>query len=408
MFWSLPGPDRYLESVVSSLFDGKHVIMILPEPIRRNRPFNSVSMKIRDAGLGVVTERFLSSPDQDPVDALAEILDCPPDRGGSLSELLDWNAPPSRFIAIDLGEMRDRHSISEWNSLLKQAGEHAQIKMSTPYQLLVTFSAEAKLPPEDLMLSHHPWWGVLGSAEVDWVAEHALIDFPPSSTAEHYWLRSLCRGLCGYDLDLVRVLVEEKPTGLNETIELLQEVHAGRCDSICLPNFEPEQLVPHGRKIPPPPRTDVECSLWHLGYLDWSNGKGPYLHSAFLAAKNYEEEIRRRIWLAQLELLLPLVERIRLSVLTWLVSIQGPRWIEQLTDNLSQGEREDIETEIGSLAHHIFRSGSLLKHRDFLTVKNMIWLWRDIRNDLAHGKFVSLARLDEAWLAYDDFVKRCT
>ena len=106
MFWNLPGPDRYLEGVLCSLFDGKHVVMILPEPVRRNRPFCSVSMKIRESGLGIVTERFISSAEMDPIDALAEMLNCPPDMGGSLNELLGWNDPPSRFIALDLSEIQ--------------------------------------------------------------------------------------------------------------------------------------------------------------------------------------------------------------------------------------------------------------------------------------------------------------
>jgi hypothetical protein len=209
-------------------------------------------------------------------------------------------------------------------------------------------------------------------------------------------------------MSLAQVLVEEMPPDIEAAFKILG---ARIGDSSITTNSLSDEdvlFVPYGKRLSPPPRDDLGKNLWELGQLDWINGRGKVVHSVLLAAAGNNAEIKRRIWVAQLELLLPLVERIRLSLISWIESKVGKDWIDKLTENLSAIDRDDIETEIGTLAYHVFRRVSRLSnHKEFPILEKTVWAWRKIRNELAHGRFVPLPMLDDAWASYEEFMAKC-
>jgi hypothetical protein len=409
MHWELPGPDRYLENILDSLDEQKHALLVLPDPVSKKEPFIPLRRKIRARGMGDLKISSLNGQEKDePFEVMARALGC--DNGGvaTLQELFDYPSPPSRFIGLDLTRLDPAH-LAAWSKFLKFAGEHAQVKRyEISYGVVATVGPGPALPAEDLCLAHHPWWGILTGSDIDWFTERALENFPPASPAEHYWIRSLCRAFGGNDSRLIEKLIEEKPSTIEELIFMLKksEIYDSGLEAIDISNNE--RLSSFGYRPPLPPRSHSETKLWRKGWLDWVNGRGLVVHAAILINQGTTSDIHRRIWLAQQELLLPLVEKVRFVIVKWLERTVGPKWLEELVDS-STGfdERMNISAEIGALAYHVFRKGSRLRDQHFLTVSKLVWAWREIRNALAHCQFITLTTLENALAAFDEFDRRC-
>ena len=195
--WELPGPDRFLEKAVEHLDEGRHLLLVLPEPLAAEDPLLRLRRKLKDRGMGHVEFMPSPAPGRDPFDAVAEVLGCPRDAVATLRELFDYDHPPAQTLALNLTKL-DTTDLASWAELLQAGGSVAQTHRGrSPFQLLAVLRPGLHLPAEDLYLVHHPWWCVLTAPDVDWMVDRALENFPPAGTAGHYWVRSLCRAFGG-------------------------------------------------------------------------------------------------------------------------------------------------------------------------------------------------------------------
>ncbi len=412
MDWTLPGPSRFLDGVVESLARRRHAVVVLPEPVRAIDPIAPMRARLRSEDLGELTVLEVGPEvDEDPLRALVATLDLPKAAGVSVEAFLQTEEAPSRYLVLLGGDHGAKQRQEDFARLLAQAGEQAQVCGGCAFQMLAVVGGNFGLPPSNVYLSHHVWWGAVGQLDVEWVIEQWLRDAGAVGVADRYWAKALCRGLAPADPRLARRLLEDRPEDTEQVVTLLRE-YAGRLAPAEFPrNGTHSWRALAGEQRCGPPSEVVGRALWSKGWLDWVDGYGECFHAAALAAAGRDDEVERRLWQGQQEVILPLVERVRRALLYWVEREYGAKWIAELVDKLPEQEAEALETEIGALAHHLFRSRSRLHQRQprlWETVSPLAWSWRGIRNELAHGRMIGFQQLASATDLFQKFADKAS
>jgi len=403
MYWNLPGVQGFLSEVVQSLERQKHVIILCPETVMRENPALALRRRLADEGLGSI-EWLDVSPNvhENPLEALIKALNLGR-MPASFDALLGSDTVPFRFmglLGIEKGDMRRQRMFAD---LLMRAGDHAQSCIHPPYLIIALTSPIFEPPPQNVRLVCHSWWGVINQLDIDCVTVKTLSAFHQGRTTEYYWAMSLVRGIAPTDPRLVELLIETLPRTLNALLEQLKE-YARDLPSI---NCTGLAIGTATRSIsfrkPLPPSNGKECTLWSQGLLDWCNGKGTMLHAAVLATVGNMIEIEKRVLLGQQEVIFPLVERVRQAIVAWFNREFGNTWIDQVARNLKDDQQKDsMICEIGPLCHHIF-TPPIFRHAHADILTKLAWRWKEIRNDLAHGKVIDYDTLDWGLSLYEEF-----
>lgn len=396
MFWTLPGARRFLDQVVRALSNGQHVILRLPKHVIEQRPLESLNQRLAEADLGSITRHWISD-EVEPSRALARATRFE-DEEAPLSVLLENQSPPSNFIAL-LGLPNEEEPYHrEWRRLLKRAGENAQNykeRAQPPFLIIAVASPRMPVPDENVRLVHFSWWGVLSQIDIDQVVEEDLRASPPERSADHYWLRALCRGLAGTQPKLARQLLERNPKTLQQLLDFLRPpdpVSEEVEESFQIPSYK-KKFTFLGEAMNPPPTQAARLRLWDDGWLDWEAEYGMRLNVYALAHRDQGNKIERRLWQGQSKILLPLVEQVRHLIVNKLRKKYGvDDWSYQIVKKVKEAqEREALETEIGPLAYHLRRAS---KQRGALRdLANVAEKWRDLRNELAHMNVVKYEAL---------------
>lgn len=407
VIWDLSGPKRFLEGIVQSLSGNKHVCIILPVNVLGMDPIVPLGNLLETKRLGSLTTVSVG-PDvnEDPFKALVAALGLDDSRIKSTQTLLQQVDVPSKFIVLNGTDQGNEKRIANFSKLLSEIGQTAQSLTEIPFQLITLIKGTTPCPEEDLFLSIHEWWGVISQPDVDTKIRHFLDEFPPISVGDYYWKLSLSKGLCGTDIDLAQRIIEENPKDFENIVRVLNDYWVG--GYLDFNNFEPDEtFLLLGSTVAGCPKEFKKRKLWSDGWLDWKDGSGQMVHSSLLASVDCKEEIERRIWSTQLEIFLPVVDKVRRKVLAWLEKEYGQSWICQLTSGLGEDDEERICSEIGPLAYHVFRYGSVFHryHPQSTMVSDVVWKWRNIRNELSHGRFVDFQEIDEAIRAYKRFAR---
>ncbi|MBU0553713.1 hypothetical protein KKF91_12170 [Myxococcota bacterium] len=393
MFWTLPGARRFLDRVVNALSDGQHVILRLPKHVVDQDPIESLNRRLAEVNLGSITS-WVVSEDQEPERALAQALGFE-DEDAPLDTLLSCQTPPSNFIAfLNLPNEEGRYR-REWQRLLARAGALAQSREGPqPFLIIALASPRTPIPSENVKLARFPWWGVLSQIDIDQVVEEKLRANPPERSADHYWLRALCRGLAGSQPRIAHELLDRNPKTVKEVLDLLRPrelIGGNEEESLEIPQYK-KKFSFLGEAMSPPPTQPDRLRLWDDGWLDWEPEYGMRLNVYALAHRDQAEKIERRLWQGQSKILLPLVEQVRHLIVGKLRKKFGDDWSHEIISKIERAEREALETEIGPLAYHLRRSTKHVKNaalqHTLRDLANVAERWRDLRNELAHVKVV--------------------
>lgn len=405
MLWQLPNASRFLDGVVESLALSKHAIVILPETILDSDPVLILSRRLSLQGLGSLTKVSLRhSEHEDILDAIVEELGFDACEIVSNESFLDREDVPSRYIAITGVEAGGTNWMSSLSALMSKAGEHAQNSECTSFSLVVFATPRFSPPPSNLMLAHHHWWGILSSVDIDHATESCVSEYPPSCIAEYYWLWAMCRGVAKIDPHLAQLIVEMSPKSVDELCELFSSSSSYTISDIPH-SFLKYPEMPLNTVRVNPPVNGVMRDLWRCGHLDWHSGSGLVLHPHLLSSCGLQHEITRMVLKGQMQIILPLVEQVRQSLIYWIIREYGEDWINKLVGSLSNDDLSGLKGEIGPLCHFIFGSKSQIRRPSFKKISDMAWKWRNIRNEISHGRPISFDRLCDACEAFDSLAK---
>ncbi len=404
--WNLPGPSRFLGRAVRSLCEGKHLVLVVPDPVLQDGLLQELRRWIcREKALEGDLRTVKVGPDihPRPQEALASAIGA---RSGSLkaltlSRLLDFEDAPAAFLALEGLENGDPERNNEASRLLKVAGEHAQ-DQPPAYQIVAPVSPEFPVPQENVKLSTLFWQGVSRKADIHYILETELdsLGLTPGHSA---WLRALCLGLAPGYPEVAHAILAQRPSTVQDVHDLLKKMADGAehitLPSGLLPALAKERITPGVL-----PKDQQVRTWWRKGWVGWADGPTPRVAPVALAAAGAFDVIDHRILQGQLEVLLPMVEQVRRDMIAWLTHRFGPEWIDTEIPGLDPDERRRVETEIGPLVHHVCRAPNWKLRKGVPHVlRKMGDCWVTIRNKLVHGDLVHLPDLEEGVVAIERF-----
>jgi len=368
LWWQLPGPNRFVLRVVQDLRDGKNVILCLPEHL--------------PGGLAYAVRSTLSEGDDwswhtlhvhgdDPVEP-AHLLfsrfvpEVCPEAIRNAQTLSKEEAFTGKVIWLD-GLTPNIWPI--WKAFIADY-EHACRSRSLLERTLFCVPLIGDLafapPAEDVCLSQHHWRGVVDRLD--------MLLFT-SSLFQERWMPALQKrvvtsvvaNLALWDPAVTERFASEELEKILHPVPILQEIARGR------------GWCPADGHSPP--------YLWSSGMIDLIEGE-ENIHSAALALKDVKGTITRRIWSAEVGVMLPFVEERRQEILTHLAGVLRVPFSTRFGEVISDVH----DLEIGHIESQLINNG-ITVHPNF---RRFVRRLREIRNCLSHLEPLSLDLLLDA------------
>ena len=263
------------------------------------------------------------------------------------------------------------------------------------------------LPESKADLTFHWWWGFPSMLEVRLscriASEHSGRDDPATSS----WREYVLPGLVGSDVQLAehmwsRVLgsTDQAMMGLSEYWDRLE--HTAFSGSI----DDANEVVRANRgtygagQVP-----QLLRRLWASGGLIYTREYGLEVHPALLAYRRRRPSVEHMLWRGQSELLLPIVNEIRLRVCQDLTETYGSEWPVKWVPPHSEHDIEEVSrsalgTELSHVSYLIQNLGMHNPRHDLYQKRflgGLVLMAKTLRNEIAHYNPVS----------YQDFARLC-
>lgn len=351
-WWQLPGPAEFAAAIADDIRDRKHVIISLPESAPRD-----LWKAIRLAGQGDPEWRTLHVDEIGPVDPLELLFarfvpDRPPQALWDVGMLITQEAFAGRVIWLD---GLDATTWPAWKRFLAEYS-HASRSCSVLDRTVLCVCLRGGLtltpPPEDVLLVHHRWQGVVN--ELDTLLLASSLMHERGLPRLHLRLASATIArIALWDLGLAERLAHEDAPTIVEPREMLIEVAQSRGWTV----------------------QDLQSPTWHRGMSDLVDGV-ERTNSALLALLDPADELRRRLWQAQVGVMFPLVEEKRQQILDRLAHLLRVPFTTRFGDIISDVR----ELEIGHINNQITRERLPVDRG----TRQLVRCLRDIRNSLSH------------------------
>jgi len=369
-WWRLPGPSRLIGRIVDDLRDGRNVTLCIPDHLP-----DGLTRAVREE-LGESwawsTLRLEEQCTLDPVSALYDryITDAEPSAIRNASTLATNPCIAGRIIWI---EGLSSHTWPAWKRFLT---EYQHVCLSRPLIERCTFCVPlpgktALDPPvEDACLTNHYYRGVVDYLDIIMYTAR-VIQRGNLSALRHRLTVAVISSLAQWDPRVCDHFANEP------------------LDSILDPGSSLKELAIHRGWS----RTREQESLgncWHLGMDERIDGKS-LLHSAALALNDPTSEISRRIWNAEIGVLLPFIEEKRRGFL------ERYGKILRVPFQTSFGVITDVrDLEIGHIDYQLASCGLAIDP----DVRRLVAQLRQIRNALTHLEPIPLGLLQDGGIRF--------
>ncbi len=358
-WWDLPGPSRFVERVAGDLNDGKNVVLSNPERVpdglraalrsrcQNYRTFSSIDFSLEHA---------------EPMDCLYEryARDAPVDELRSARGLTEEQTFQRRVIWVD----GDESCWPQWRDFLIRYQEACRSVALADRSLvclaLKGCSARAGSVPEDVALVHRRHQGVTSDFDMLLYVNHLVDDVSPEDprptvTRLRRELKvQAVAHLAAWDPDLVGPLLRQPLAEILESQDTLKEYATSR-GWADFDNGDPR-------------------ALWRHGAAEKLGGRWE-VHSALLALRGESRILQKRLWAAELKVLLPWIEGERHDLL----DTYGDR-LEVPLEEEYMGSISIRDLEIGKISHFLAR---VARPSETQTLSYVYGLAK-LRNALAH------------------------
>ncbi|MCL6622240.1 MAG: hypothetical protein K6T55_09080 [Syntrophobacterales bacterium] len=267
-------------------------------------------------------------------------------------------------------------------------------------------SLGSAVPQTDVRLAVHQWRGVPTALEVQLWCRLAQGGQEPDPASR--WREHLLPALCGPDWRLAEYLWDKVHLGVKE---LMSHLTAYARDLGWSREYLEKlnlNLFLHTQMDPSFLATQKEFwPLWSEGLLHRTPEYGEELHSAALAVLGREDLISHRVWRGQVQFLLPLINQIRLAMVSQIAIRHGPdwplRWDRPPDDREYEALKANpLDVQWGYVYYCIHKFHQLNSFKQWLPLAESA---KNLRNELAHYRPVEFYHFKNFWNRAHNFLK---
>jgi len=408
--FQIPSVQRFLNTLADELANRRSLLVLLPVGVDPAEVWSTLRTELcrRDFWFEEVSLRNLTE-NHAPIAAVSKALNVhwpTPDTSRTIANLMAAGDLPDVVQLEDLDRLPDT-ACRDWLNFLTQWAQSSQgvaDRGCTPTALCMIVPAVAVLPqvPESgVHLGIHWWWGFPSALEI-----HLLCRLDGESDdwdASARWREHLLPALAGSDVSLAEYLWDDLHLDVEHLVRRLNAFAQQQgWETRTLQTWGSEEIAAvssHDQRhhmLSPPAQWRT---LWAHGALNWTLEYGLELHTAALAALGRDEELRHRVWRGQAELLLPLIDQMRLTVCDDLTHSYGRDW--PVRWNRPASPEEDAAVRNSPLACQWGYLEWLLKNCAHLRSERrwipLVSLARWIRNEMAHYRPVTFRDFEGFW-----------
>lgn len=389
--WSLPGPNRFISKAGNQLKDRFNIIFLIPGILDHSEFRQSLLNYLEiEMQMYVQVVDLAYSNGGSPFQLLKEVFPGLEKYRNIESSVQDLSLPD--VIILDNFEgcsAKNRHewllAISRWADASSRCSGNHSIALIAKHQS----TDGVRWPDPEIKLVYQVWSGMPSSLDIKMLcrlrAEH--------QDGESQWRENILASLVGNDLGLVErlwdVILEDDEAVFQCLCKYAQEKGwNSECEGNKLKNWRP--MTP-GSDVAN--KFDPETfRLLGQGITIFTPEFGEEIHSALVALLNRRNELNHRIWRAQANLLLPLIDDCRRRICDYMVRVYGEGWA------ILDGQQHQSPVEWGTLKCYI-------QGLDWRSWEKQQWgsgvkLAWTLRNALAHYEIISYRNYIEFWRFY--------
>ena len=304
----------------------------------------------------------------------------------------------SEFNTRNTGNLAARQ---RWLGLIQEWVEGSRITSrqgvrTTPRLCLVAKLSDFDFnpPAEQDRLSIHWWWGFPSSLEMRLACRFGSQSVA-TDEAVNRWREQVLPAISGTDFDLAEHLWDTILESAEEIVRKLIEF--AHINGLALPPEQQSHEFNISRSAEFPPSSIWE--LWAGGRISFTPEFGAEHHPASLAHCGRKVDIEQRLWRGQSELLLPILNYIRIRICDSLTKAFGEDWPINPHRPQTEYEIEAVKDDPrgAEFGHIEYLLKNIPKFKDKSDLLQFVSLSRTLRNEIAHYRLVSFTDFERLW-----------
>ena len=407
--YSLPSTQAFVHAVTDDGDSGVKVVL-LPDNVSREMVGRLVRNRLAALQLGV--SRLFDPGEASPVSASGKAMNAvwpSPRTLRTVNNLLRCENLPDILYVHRIGpRLAWIEFIEHWASEYRRLRNSGNSTIPSLCVIAKLKDFDFALPEPTLGLTFHWWCGFPSMLEVRLSCRIASEQFGRDDTTTSRWREYVLPGLVGGDVQLAEHMWGRVSGSTDQAIESLAEYwdhleHTEVSDSI----DDAIEVVKANRESYVG-RQELPQHLWRLwagGGLVSTREYGLEIHPALLAHHERRTSVEHMLWRGQSELLLPIVNEIRLRVCQDLTETYGSDWPVKwvpphFEHDIEEVSRSPLGTELSHISYLIQNLGIRNHHHDLYQKRflgDLVLMAKTVRNEIAHNNPVS----------YQDFAQLC-
>lgn len=309
----------------------------------------------------------------------------------------------SENILLALPEDMEEEAREKWNEFFDKLSSDAREyqkrffgdnedfrqALPLPWRLLALMPTHFPSPKPETSLEIFLGSGMAMRSDLEYAIESCLMESNIRRESSRLWLKAICQGLGTRDVGLCRNIFEFLPLDLDEVMEMLK----------ACPFPEMDEAVIRAVIAIDEGNTQNGCSfserqnLRDYGILENDCENMERLHPVALARANRPYSVYRLLLQGQIRTYLPMVQEVQAFIHEELERLCGSGW-----HTMESEKYPGLAMEIGPLAGYMSR---WLKGCCGYDLLNLAFLWRDLRNNVAHGVLLDYEHARDAVDLYE-------
>ena len=399
-YFSLPSVREFVWSLVDGLAERRSMVVLLPKNVDVNFVKQAVWGELWAREFSMREISLCESPQMLPLDNLIAVFQpdwSPPDIPRTLANFMEITDLPDIIGLWGIDSCTNENClkwlnlIRDWSTNCHQRANDG--KLPTAFCLLAyAENLLGSIPENDLFLEVRWWWGFPSTLE------NSLLCRQGSGSSRKpidQWREKILPSLTGGDLQLIDHLWDKMNYSFDSLINSLEnfplEASWTNDDNLQWYSYLSANGDRRSHDVGLPPQRKI-LSLWARGLIYSTVEFGPEIHPAILARLKNLDDIKHRIWRGQTELVLPLLDSLRLEICSRLTQRLGMEWpwrweIPQTDDELAAVKENPKATQWGYLSWLIRKNQNF---RNFRQWSNLVFTAHQIRNEIAHYRTITI------------------